>query len=102
MKLHSIIKMDAIFMNSEKSKASEPHILIPKITDKLDWRRSEKIISLLNLSIYNTWKNIKNSYNHNKFKISAPTWNDNFELLDGSYSVSNILNIFEKAWRKFW
>ena len=81
-------------------KTSEPHILILKVTDKLDWRRSEKIISLLNLRIYNTWKNIKNSNNHNKFKISAPTWNDKFELPDGSYSVSNILNIFWKSMEK--
>ena len=89
-------------MNSDNSKASKPHILKLKLTNKLELRLREKVITLSNLSIYNTWKNIKNSYNHNKFKISAPTWNDNFELLDGSYSVSNILNIFEKAWRKFW
>ena len=37
----------------------------------------------------------KNSYNNNKFKISAPTWNDEFELPDGSYSVSNIQDCFE-------
>ena len=36
-----------------------------------------------------TWRNIKISWN-NKFKISAPTWNDKFELPDGSYPVSNI------------
>ena len=52
-------------------------------------------MALLNLSIYYTWKNIKNSYNNNKFKISAPTWNDKFELPDGSYSVSDIQDYFE-------
>ena len=87
--------MDTIFMNSENSKTSEPHVLILKLTDKLDLRRGEKIIALSNLSIYYTWKNIKSSYNNNKFKISAPTWNDKFELLDGSYSVSNIQDYFE-------
>ena len=79
--------MDAISMNSENSKTFEPHVLILKLADKLDLRRGEKIIALSNLSIYYTWKNIKSSYNNNKFKISAPTWRDKFELKDGSYSV---------------
>ena len=70
--------MDTIFMNSENSKTSEPHVLILKLTDKLNSRRREKIIALSNLSIYYTWKNIKSLYNNNKFKISAPTWNDKF------------------------
>ena len=87
-------------MNSENSKTSEPHVLILKLTDKLDLRRGEKIIALSNLSIYYTWKNIKNSYNNNKFKISAPTWNDKFELLDGSYSVSDIQDYFEYILKK--
>ena len=92
--------MDTIFMNSENSKTSEPHILILKPTDKLDLRRGENIIALSNLIIYFTWKNIKSSYNNTKFKISAPTWNDKFELLDGSYSVSNIQNYFEYIFKK--
>ena len=87
-------------MNAENSKTSEPHVLILKLTDKLDLRRGEKIIALSNLSIYYTWKNIKSSYNNNKFKISAPTWNDKFELPDGSYSVSNIQDYFEYILKK--
>ena len=83
--------MDTIFMNSEISKTFEPHVLILK----LDWRRDKKIIALSNLSIYYTWKNVKSSYNNNKFKICAPTWNDKFELPDGSYSASNIQDYFE-------
>ena len=63
--------MDTIFINSENSKTSELHVLILKITDKLDLRRGEKIIALSNLSIYYMWKIIKNLYNNNKFKISA-------------------------------
>ena len=82
-------------MNSENSKTSELHVLILKLTDELDLRRGAKIIALSNLSIYYTWKNIKNPYNNNKFKISAPTWNDKFELPDGSYSISNIQDYFE-------
>ena len=82
--------MDTIFMSSENSKTSEPHVLMLKLTDKLDLRRGEKSIALSNLSIYYTWKNIKGSYNNKKFKISTPTWNNKFELLDGLYSVSDI------------
>ena len=58
-------------------------------------RRGENRIALTNLSIYYTWKNIKSSYNNNKFKISAPAWNDKFELPNGSYSVSDIQDYFE-------
>ena len=82
--------MDTIFMNSENSKTSKPHVLLLKFTGKLDLRIGEKIIALSNLIIYYTWKNIKNLYNNNKFTISALAWNDKFELPDGSYSVSNI------------
>ena len=82
-------------MNSENSKISKPHVLVLKRTDKLDLRRGEKIISLSNFSIYYTWKNKKSSYNNNKFKISVPTWNDKFELPDGSFSASNIQDYFE-------
>ena len=60
-------------MNSENSKTSKSHVLILKLTNKLDLRIVEKIIALSNLSIYYTWKNIKSSYNNNKFKISATT-----------------------------
>ena len=93
--------MDNIFLNSENSKTSKPHVSILKLTNKLDLRIGEKIIALSNLSIYYTWKNIKNSYNNNKFKISAPTWNDKFELLDGSYSVSDIQDYFEYILEKY-
>ena len=65
--------MDTIFMNSENSKTSKPHVLTLKLTNKLDLRIGKKVIALSNLSIYYTWKNIKSSYNNNKFKISAPT-----------------------------
>ena len=82
--------MDTIFMISEKSKTSKPHILKLKLTDKLDLRLDKKVIALSNLNIYYTWNNIKRSYNNNKFKISALTWNEEFTLPDGSYSVSNI------------
>ena len=74
-------------MDSENSRTSEYHVLVLKLTNKLDLRRGQKTVVLSNLSIYYTWKNIKSSYNNNKFKISAPTWSEEFELPDGSYSV---------------
>ena len=92
--------MNTIFTNSENSKTSEPRVLILKLTDKLDLRRGEKITALSNLRIYYTWKNIKSWYNKNKFRISVPTWNDKFELPDGSYSVSDIQNYLEYILKK--
>ena len=64
--------MDTIFMNSENSK-TKPHVLTLKLTGKLDLRLDKKVVAISNLSIYNTWNNIKDTYNNNKFKISAPT-----------------------------
>ena len=87
-------------MNSENSKTSEYHVLVLKLTDKLDIRRGKKTVALSNLSIYYRWKNIKSSYNNNKFKISAPTWNEEFELPDGSYSISDIQDYFEYILKK--
>ena len=71
-------------MNTENSKTNE--------SSKTP---NNKNIGLVNVSIYFTWKNIKSAYNNNKFKISAPTWNDEFDLPDGSYSVSDIQDYFE-------
>ena len=92
--------MDTIFMNSENSKTSEQHVLVLNLTDKLDLRRGQKTIALSNLNIYYTWKNVKSSYNKNKFKISAPTWSEEFKLQDGSYSVSDIQDYFEYILKK--
>ena len=77
-------------MNWENSKTSKPHVLTLKVTNKLDLRLDKKVIAISNLSIYYTWKNVKGSYNNNKFKILAPTWNEEFKLPDGSYSISDI------------
>ena len=92
--------MNTIFMNSENSQTSEYHVLLLDLTDKLDLRRGEKTVALSNLSIYYTWKNIKSSYNNNKFKISAPTWSEEFELPDGSYSISDIQDYFKYILKK--
>ena len=88
-------RMDTIFMNSENSKTSDPYRLLLNLSDKINLNRSDKYVVLSNLSIYYSWKNIKKSYKNNKFKMSAPTWNEEFELPDGSYSVSSIQGYFK-------
>ena len=75
-------RVDAIFMNSENSKASDHHRLLLSLTDKINLKRSDKYIDLSNLSICFAWKNIKKSYKNNKFKISARIWNEEFGLPD--------------------
>ena len=92
--------MDTIFMDTENTRTLEHHVLVLKLTDKLDLRRGQKTVALSNLSIYYTWKNVKSSYNNNKFKISAPTWSEEFKLPDGSYSVSDIQDYLEYILKK--
>ena len=92
--------MYTIFMNSENSRTSEYHVLLVKLVDKLKLRGDQKSVALSNLSIHYTWRNIKSSYKNNKFKISAPTWSDEFELPDGSYSISSIQDYFEYILKK--
>ena len=92
--------MDTIFLNSENSRTSEYHVLLLELVDKLDLRSGQKSVALSNLSIYDTWKNIKRSYKNNKFKISAPTWSEEFEIPDRSYSISDTQDYFEYILKK--
>ena len=92
--------MNTIFMNSENSRTFKYNVLVLKLADKSDLRRGQKSVALSNLSICYTWKNIKSSYKNSKFKISAPTWSDEFELPDGSYSISDIQDYFEYILKK--
>ena len=87
--------METIFMDSGNSEITDLRRLLLNLSDKVNLKRSDKYVALSNLSIYYTWKNIKRSHKNNKFKISAPTWNEEFELPDKSYSVSNIQDFFE-------
>ena len=87
-------------MNTLNSKTNEPNKFMYQFTDKLDLKNPNENIALANLSIYYTWKNIKSGYNNSKFKISAPTWNDTFDLPDGFYSVSDIQDYFEYIIKK--
>ena len=83
-------KMDTIFMISKNSKISHPNRLLLKFPDEIDLKRSNKYTALSNFSIYYLWRNVKMSCKKNKSKMSASTWNDQFELPDGLYSVSDI------------
>ena len=87
--------METIFMNTKNSKTNEPHRFKLDLTDKLNLKDSKKNMALANLSIYYTQKNIKSEYSNNKFKIFAPTWNETFNLPDGSYSIDDIQDYFE-------
>ena len=82
-------------MNSENSRTSEYHVLVLKLTDKLDLRRGKTSILLYQiLVVCYAWKNIKSSYNNSKFKTSAPTWSHEFELPDRSNLISDIQDYF--------
>ena len=87
--------METILMNSENSKTNGPQRFRLDLTDKLDLKDPKKNMTLANLSAYFTWKNIESEYNNNKFKIFAPTWNDEFDLPDGSYPIADIQDYFE-------
>ena len=87
-------------MNTENSETNEPHRFKLDLTDKLNLKNPNKNMTLANLSIYYTWKNIKSEYNNNKFKISAPAWNDTFDLPDGSYSIADIEDYFGSVIKK--
>ena len=93
--------METIFKNAENSKTNESNKYIYQFTDKLNLKTpNNKNIGLVNLSIYYTWKNIKSECNNNKFKISVPTWNDTFDLPDGSSSISDIQDYFQFITKK--
>ena len=87
-------------MNTLNGKKNESNKFMYQFTDKLNLKNPNKNMALANLSIYYTWKNIKSEYSNNKFKISAPIWNNEFDLSDGSYSVSDIQDYFEYIIKK--
>ena len=81
--------METVFMNTENNKTNEPGKFALNLSQRLDLRSSNKYVSLQNLPNYYTWKNIRKQHKNNKLKLITPTWNDEFELPDGSYSVSD-------------
>ena len=92
--------METFFMNTKNSKTNEPFRFKYDLIDKLDLRNPNKNMALASLSIYYTWKNVKSTYNSNKFKISAPTWNETLDLPDGSYNISEIQDYIEYIIKK--
>ena len=96
----TLIKIETFFMNTKNSKTSELNRFKYDLIDKLDLKNPNKNMALANLSIYYTWKNVKSTYNNNKFKISAPTWNETFDLPDGSYNISEIQDYIEYIIKK--
>ena len=82
-------------MNTKNSKTNEPHRFRLSLADKPNLKSPNKNTALGNLTICYTQKNIKSAYSNNKFKISAPTWNDTFDLPDGSYCIADIQDYFE-------
>ena len=95
------LRMETIFMNIENSKTNKSRRFRLNLTDKFDLKDPKENMTLSNLIIYYTRKNIKSDYNNNKFKISAPTWNDTFDLPDGSYSIFGIQDYFEFIIKKY-
>ena len=93
--------METIFMNTLNSKSDESNRFMYQFSDKLNLKNPNKNMALAYLSIYYTWENINSEHNNNKFKISAPTWNDAFNLPDGSYSASDIKYYFEYIIKKY-
>ena len=87
-------------MNTSNSGTNISNEFLYNFTDKLSLKNPNKNMALANLSIYYKWKNIKSAYNNNKFKISAPIWDETFDLPDGSYSADVIQNYFEYIIKK--
>ena len=95
--------METFFMNTKNSKTNESHRFKYDLTDKLDLKNPNKNMALGSLSIYYTWKNVKSTYNNNnnnKFKISAPTWNETFDLPNGLYNIPKIQHYIEYIIKK--
>ena len=84
----------------ENSKTSDPRRLLLNLSDKTNLKRRDKYITLSNLSIYHTGQNMKKSYKNTKFKISTPTWKEEFKLPNGSYSVSDIKDYLKYILKK--
>ena len=92
--------METYFMNTKNSKTNEPNRFKYDLIDKLDLKNPNKNMALGNLSIYYTWKKFKSTCNNNNFKISAPTWNETFDLTYGSYNISEIKDYIEYIIKK--
>ena len=93
--------METVFMNTENNKTNEPGKFALNLSQRLDLRSSNKYVSRQNLPNHYTWKNIRKQYKNNKLKLITPTWNDEFELPDSSYFVSDIHDFIEFSTKKY-
>ena len=82
-------------MNTKNNRTNERNKFRHYFTNKFNLENCSKTVALAKLSIYYTWKNITSEYNNNRFKITAPTWDEKFDLPDGSYNISDIQDYFE-------
>ena len=87
--------MDTLFMNSKNSETPDPRRLLVNLSAKINLKEEINMLLYQILAYTIHGKILKKSYKNNKFKISTPTWNEKFALLDGSYSVSDIQDYFE-------
>ena len=98
--VYDIYKMETFFISIKNSKSNESHKFKYDLIDKLDLRNPNKNMALANLSIYYSRKNVKSIYENNTFKKAAPTWNEMFDLPDGSYNIPAIQNYLEYIIKK--
>ena len=95
------ICMKTIFMYTENRKINEPYKFFLNLSQRVDFKSSDKNVALQDLLIYYTWKSIKKHYKNNKLKIITPMGNDQFKLPDGFYSVSVIQDCIEYIIKKY-
>ena len=87
-------------MNTENSKTNEPHKCVLNLSQRLDLTSSNKLVVLQYLSNYYTWNNVRQQYKNGKLKNISLMWDDELELHDCYYSVSDIQNYVEYIIKK--
>ena len=92
--------MNTIFMTTENSGTSDNHRFRLNLTSKMNLKLPRKHVALANLSMYYTWRNVTKANKNGKFKITAPSWSEEFELPEGSYNVSDVNNYFNYIVKK--
>ena len=87
--------MDTIFMTSKNSKTEDDHRFRLNLRNRINLKMPHRHIALSNLSIFYTLRNVTKKLNNGKFKITTPSWSEEFELPEGSYTVKDIDNYFQ-------
>ena len=92
--------MDTIFMTTENSATNEPHRFRINLRDKINLKVPHRHLALSSASLYYTWKNVTKAAGNGKFKIKTGTWEEEFELPEGSYSVADVNGYFQYIIKK--